>query len=279
MPSTDVKGVRTFYMNYGSDKESYVLFIHGLGSSSLAWRDIPEALSSHFNTIAIDLVGFGLSDKPTQPDNYTMDGFAQFIVDFLESIGIDEKYPAKKVSVVGHSLGGYIATLVAARLRDKMGKLVLVDSSGLLAGPTPLLKDYYSAAMEISPIARYEKIKRVLEHMYASPSRLLPISIDLFDYVIEKQGARYAFQLAFNNSTATQIKSEGFASIKEIECLIIWGQKDILIPVEYLDMFREKIPWAKWELISDAGHAPFVEKTALFYEKLSSFLNQKGYVK
>jgi pimeloyl-ACP methyl ester carboxylesterase len=169
MPFTDVKGVRTFYMNYGSDKESYVLFIHGLGSSSLAWRDIPEALSSHFNTIAIDLVGF-------QPDNYTMDGFAQFIVDFLESIGIDEKYPAKKVSVVGHSLGGYIATIVAARLRDKMGKLVLVDSSGLLVGPTPLLKDYYSAAIEISPIARYEKIKRVLEHMYASPSRLLPIS-------------------------------------------------------------------------------------------------------
>ena len=76
-----------------------------LGSSSLAWRDIPEALSSHFNTIAIDLVGFGLSDKPTQPDYYTLDGFAQFIVDFLESFGIDEKYPARKVSVVGHSLG------------------------------------------------------------------------------------------------------------------------------------------------------------------------------
>ena len=183
--------------------------------------------------------------------------------------------PHNKISLVGHSLGGFIAALAATRLKGKMEKLVLVDSSGLLERPTPLLKDYYSAAMEKNPIARFEKIKRVFEEMYASPSRLLPISVDLFDYVIEKQGARLALESAFNNSTTTQIKPEGFESIQGIECLIIWGQKDNLIPVEYYDMFREKIPRAKCEIIPDAGHAPFVEKTALFYENLSTFLRQK----
>ncbi|HJR48449.1 MAG TPA: alpha/beta fold hydrolase [Nitrososphaeraceae archaeon] len=64
MPFLDVKGVRTFYKNYGDgNKDRNVLFIHGLGSSSLVWKDIPEALSRHFQTIAIDLVGFGLSDN------------------------------------------------------------------------------------------------------------------------------------------------------------------------------------------------------------------------
>jgi pimeloyl-ACP methyl ester carboxylesterase len=278
MPFLDVKGVRTFYKNYGDgNKDRNVLFIHGLGSSSLVWRDIPEALSRHFHTIAIDLVGFGLSDKPTQPDNYTMEGFSKFIVDFLDTVGINKMGPDNKISLVGHSLGGFIAVLAATRLKGKLEKLVLVDSSGLLERPTPLLKDYYSAAMENNPIARFEKIKRVLEDMYASPSRLLPISVDLFDYVIERQGARNAFDLAFNNSTTTQIKPEGFESIQDIECLIIWGQKDNLIPVEYYDMFREKIPWAKCEMIPDAGHAPFVEKTALFYEQLRTFLSQKNF--
>ena len=64
MSFLDVKGVRTFYKNYGDgNKDRSVLFIHGLGSSSLVWKDIPEALSRHFQTIAIDLVGFGLSDN------------------------------------------------------------------------------------------------------------------------------------------------------------------------------------------------------------------------
>ena len=58
------------------------MFIHGLGSSSLAWRDIPDALSKYFHTITVDLLGFGLSDKPDTAD-YTIKGFSKFIVDFL----------------------------------------------------------------------------------------------------------------------------------------------------------------------------------------------------
>jgi pimeloyl-ACP methyl ester carboxylesterase len=273
MPFADVKGIHTFYTNYGSDKEQYMLFIHGLGSSSIIWRDIPEALSRYFNTIAVDLVGFGLSDKPTQPNTYTMDGFAGFVVNFLDTIGVTEKLAKNKISIVGHSLGGYIAAITATRLREKMRKLVLIDSSGLLEDPTPLFMNYHSAAMETNPIARYEKLRRVMEDLYASPSQLLPISIDLFDFVIEKQGAKYAFRSAFDNSTTTQISPQCFEAIKGLECLIIWGEKDNLIPVRYYDMFRLKIPWAKCEIIEDAGHAPFVEKPALFYEILSSFLS------
>ena len=51
-------------------------------------------------------------------------------------------------------------------------KLVLIDSSGLLEGPTQLLKDYRVAATEINPLTRHEKVKRVLEDLYAGPSRL-----------------------------------------------------------------------------------------------------------
>jgi pimeloyl-ACP methyl ester carboxylesterase len=127
--------------------------------------------------------------------------------------------------------------------------------------------------MEINPIRRYEKIKRVLEDMHASPSRLLPIGVDLFEHVIEKPGARQAFESSFKNSTTTQIRPDGFQAIQDIQCLVLWGEKDNLIPVRYCDRFRESLPRAKYEIIKDAGHAPFVEKTALFYQKLTAFLN------
>jgi pimeloyl-ACP methyl ester carboxylesterase len=84
-------------------------------------------------------------------------------VDFLiERIRIQEK-ENKKISIVGHSLGGYIAAQVAIENKEMIEKLVLIDSSGLLEGPTQLLKDYRIAATEVNPVTRYEKVKRVLE--------------------------------------------------------------------------------------------------------------------
>ena len=268
-----VKGVGTFYKEYGDRNDRHVLFIHGLGASLLAWRDIPDALSKYLHTIAVDLIGFGASEKPESAD-YTIKGLSKFIVDFLvERIEI-EKQKHKKISIVGHSLGGYIAAQVAIENKDLVEKIVLIDSSGLLDGPTPLLRDYRVAATEINPITRYEKVKRVLEDLYAGPSRLLPVMVDLFDYVIDKPGAKHAFVVAFDNSTTTQIGKEGFRQINDIPCLVIWGEKDNLIPIEYYYKFKQQLPKANYATIADAGHAPFAEKTALVYEKLRTFLMQ-----
>jgi len=266
-----VKGVGTYYKEYGDPKKEHVLFIHGLGASSIVWRDIPDALSKYFHTITVDLIGFGGTEKPENAD-YTIKGLSKFIVDFLiERIRIVDK-EHKKISIVGHSLGGYIATQVAIDNKEMIEKLVLMDSSGLLEGPTQLLKDFRVAATEVNPITRYEKINRVLEDLYAGPSRLLPVVVDLFSYVIEKPGAKHAFEAAFDNSTTTRIDPKGFKEIEDIPCLIIWGEKDNLIPIEYYHKFKQQLPKAKYETIADAGHAPFVEKTALVYEKLRAFL-------
>ena len=66
-----VKGVGTFYREYGDARKEHVLFIHGLGASSIRWGDIPEALSKYFRTIVVDLIGFGASEKPLDAD-YTI---------------------------------------------------------------------------------------------------------------------------------------------------------------------------------------------------------------
>jgi pimeloyl-ACP methyl ester carboxylesterase len=265
------------YTEYGKNRNNkHVLFVHGLGASSLAWRDIPAALSNYFHTINVDLIGFGESDKPMEGD-YTIKGFSKFIANFLkEEIKIGEN---EKISIVGHSLGGYIAAQFAIENRKMIEKLVLIDSSGLLEEPTPLLQQYLDAAMEIEPILRYKKLDRVLGGIYANPALMPPFVVEKFIGTITKEGARNAFERAYENSTRTQIDAEGFKQIQDIPCLIIWGKEDRLIPIEYCGKFKEKLPEppkakAEYEIIEGAGHAPFAERTALVYEKLRIFLSE-----
>src|ERR671925_1726557 len=75
------------------ETRKHLLFIHGLGSSADRWLDIPDALSLYFHTIAIDLPGFGGSDKPSDMD-YTIDAFSHIVTEFMGKIGIVDRIDA-----------------------------------------------------------------------------------------------------------------------------------------------------------------------------------------
>ena len=263
----NVNGHKIFYSESKNKEKKHVLFIHGIGASLVGWRDIPDALSEHFHTISVDLIGFGGSEKPTTAD-YSIKGFSGFIFDFLQAIDVKDK-----ICIVGHSLGGYIALQFAFENKDLVEKLVLVDPSGKLDGPTPLLSSYRDAANEPIPILKYEKLKKVFEGMYSLSSVLLPMVVGIFLDTIEKPGALYAFNYAFDDSTGKGIGSDRLKVIEDIPCLIIWGANDNLIsPKEYAEKFLRDLPNARLEIIPDAGHAPFIEKTAIVYEKIRTFL-------
>ncbi|MGD1834186.1 MAG: alpha/beta fold hydrolase [Nitrososphaeraceae archaeon] len=255
------------YDEYGRSQQKHILFIHGLGSSSIVWKDIPQALSENFHTIAVDLIGFGQSDKPSL--NYTISYFVLFIEKFLKSIGIKDH---EKVTLIGHSLGGYIATEYAIKNKERIEKLVLIDSSGMLNKPTLLLEEYLEAAMETNQTLKFNKLKKVFENLLSEPSRLLPVIVHFFIAVIEKPGAKHAFKSAFENSTTTTLDLEKLKKIKDISCLLIWGKKDNLIPVDHIYKFSKILIDAKLLIIDDAGHSPYIEKTAIVYHKLIAFL-------
>ena len=264
---TEINGLRIKYYEYGGTNQRHVLFIHGLGTSSVVWRDIPQALSDKFHTICVDLVGFGGSDIP-QVD-YTINYFSLFIKSFLKNIGINQ---GDKISLIGHSLGGYIATKYAIENREQVDKLILIDSSGMLEQPTQLLDEYLNAALESDPKLRNMKLKKVFEKMLAHPGLLPPIVVDIFSSTIERPGAKLAFESAFRNSTSTSINPEELMKIKDVPCLIIWGKKDNLIPIDHIDKFKQILSDAEVIKIEDAGHSPHLEKTAIIYHKISTFL-------
>lgn len=253
----------------GRISDRHILFIHGLGSSADRWLDIPDALSIYYHTIAVDLIGFGRSDKPTDL-NYTIEKFSEFILEFIEKIGLSSD--DRKITLVGHSLGGYIAVEFAIRNMALIEKLVLVDSSGFLKGPTPLLKQYLNAAKYPS----YENVRNVFEQMVSQPWKVLPVVINTFISMINSPSAKYPFESAYQNSTTTQIDLSRVKSIEDIPTLIIWGSNDNLIPLEHIEPFKQVFKNYRVEIIEDAGHAPFVEKPAIVCEMLHSFLSQNN---
>ena len=101
-----------------------------------------------------------------------------------------------------------------------------------------------------------------------------PVVVDKFIETIIKD-ARDAFERAYENSTRTHIELEGFRQIQDVPCLLIWGEKDKLIPIEYYEKFKQNLSGSETQnlIIKDKGHAPSVERTALVYEKLRTFLS------
>jgi 2-hydroxy-6-oxonona-2,4-dienedioate hydrolase len=259
-------------------KQQHILFIHGLGSSADRWLDIPDALSLYFHTIAIDLPGFGGSDKPSDMD-YTIEAFSDIVTEFMGKIGIADKGSGdnNRISLIGHSLGGYIASKIAASAADDnshfLDKLVLVDSSGNLGKPTPLLEQYLDAAMAPSK----EKVRRVFGQMVANPLIISDALIQGFIDRINKPNAKYAFESSLRNSANTKIGIENLNKIgdKGIPTLILWGMYDKVIPTQHTEIFKEAIKDSSVIIIPGTGHAPFAEKPALICEYIHRFLAKK----
>ena len=259
------------------ETRQHLLFIHGLGSSADRWLDIPDALSLYFHTVAIDLPGFGGSDKPSDM-NYTIETFSDIVREFIDKIKITEEdrgnNKARTTTLVGHSLGGYIASRIAATDNSNfLNKLVLVDSSGNLEKPTPLLDEYLGAAMNPSK----EKVRKVFEQMVANPLLVSDVLVHGFIDRINRPGSKYAFESSLRNSANTQIGIKNLNRISEkgIPTLILWGMHDKVIPTQHSQIFKEAIKGSTVTMIPNTGHAPFTEKPALVCEYLHNFLSSE----
>lgn len=258
----NLDGLKVRYLESGKGKKRHVLFIHGLGSAADRWMKIPDELSTDFHSIAIDLPGFGESDKPGKMD-YTIDQFRKIIMSFLKEISINEQ-----TSLIGHSLGGYIASEIAIQNQNHIEQLVLIDSSGMLERPTPILEEYFEAAMNPSK----ENVRRAFEKMVADPKRIPTQLVDGFIRRINMPNAKHAFESTLVNSATTQIGLDRLRKITSIPTLILWGVHDNVIPLEHSKFFKDCISDSRLEIIEDAGHAPFAEKPDQVSQLLKNFL-------
>jgi pimeloyl-ACP methyl ester carboxylesterase len=257
MTYVDGYGIR--YLDYDSaNSKRTLVLLHGIGASAERWSRVISPLSKYFRIVAPDIIGFGYSDKPTV--EYTMDFFLGFLKGFLENLKLT------RVSVAGSSFGGHLATEYAIRHSRRVEKLLLAAPAGMMRTSTPALDGYIMAAL----YPTYENAEKAFKEMAYDPDVVTEETVLDFVNRMRLPNAKYAFMSTLLGMRYAPVLK---GRIGDIICptLLIWGDSDKLIPVQYSKDYNE-IPDSEAVIIRNCGHTPYVEKPMSFSKVALKFL-------
>jgi pimeloyl-ACP methyl ester carboxylesterase len=222
----------------------------------------------------MDLPAYGLTGPNTSGD-YSPEYYVKFMQHFLEKLGV------KKCIIAGNSLGGAIAWRYALRYPTAVSKLILIDAAGYpmesksvpvafqLAG-MPVLKNLFQY---VTPrfIVQYS-----IENVYADKSKVEPALVDRYFNLALRAGNRQAF-IERMSTFKTVLTDSTYLQIKTIKTptLILWGDKDLLIPVTVAENFHADLPNDTLVVLKNLGHTPMEENPIKTLQVFNSFLNKK----
>lgn len=252
-----VFGQKIQYVEAGSGPT--VILLHGLGGSAQAWQFNTGALAEKYHVVALDQIGFGKSDKPFV--NYRIRTYVDFLDQFCKQLKIE------RATLVGNSMGGWIAAMFTASFPDRVDKLVLVDAAGY-APPKDL---DMRTLFNLNPSTR-AGMKLLISKVFYNKA----FQTDAF--VEQSIAARLAAGDGYtiNSITESIIRGEDFLDdiVKTIKrpALIIWGRHDGLVPLTEGERFNKDIAGSKMIVIEECGHVPNVEKPGEFNAAVLKFL-------
>ncbi|MGV8922477.1 MAG: alpha/beta fold hydrolase [Thermomonas sp.] len=235
-----------------------VVMIHGFTGSKENWYPLAERLHGRYRLLIPDLPGWGESERQPGAD-YGFGAQAERVAAFIQVLS-----PGKPVVLLGHSMGGGIAALVAARYPRLVAKVGLLDAAGVrfndnqfgldvLAGKNPF------AVTDAESLQRYIDI--VFHRQQAKPWIPWPASSGLI--AMRKRDA------AFEQSVLDKIgrgqeqfaPGEAAANVHQ-PALLLWGRQDAVIDPSAMAIYAAKMPQARQVLVDDAGHMALMEQPA-----------------
>jgi pimeloyl-ACP methyl ester carboxylesterase len=251
--------VRTRYWQAG-DAGSAVVLLHGIGCSVLEWRGNMAQLAQKHRVYALDLLGSGLTDKPSDAD-YSIRGHAQFVLDFMASQGMERAH------LVGNSLGGRVALECALMAPVRVASMVLVDPAGV-DRETHINMRLAAAPVVGELLTRPSRfgLRMLWKLAFYNPAFVTDAVVeDKFNFA-SLPGAQAAFLktlrsfLAFGGFPAEQVAAlhSAMPSI-QAPALVLWGKQDRLLPVRQADTLKRLLPNVEVKLYDRCGHAPMVE--------------------
>jgi len=272
----DIDGISTRYVAEGNGPP--VLLIHGLGEFLEVWSRNIAPLGEYLSVYAVDLPGHGLSGKPLT--SYTLDFASEFIVHFMQALGIEH------ASLVGHSLGAVVCLNLAINFREKVNRLVLVDAAGL-SKKVPL--SYRLTALPVLGHILLEPrllVNKVTIRMGLKMKRHF-YNPDIVDEAWIDAAYRYLKGPKRNDAIVNIMRSSikpgqmyPGASIVDklhlvkVPTLVVHGAQDRVIPFRYAQLVCELIPDARCKVIDECGHCPQIEKAAQFNNLVAAFLRE-----
>jgi pimeloyl-ACP methyl ester carboxylesterase len=236
-----------------------VILLHGMGANKGAWRLTIAALAPKFHVYAPDQIGFGASDKPLI--HYRVATYSDFLDEFMDKLGIP------KASIVGNSLGGWIAADFAIRYPDRVDRIVLVDAAGFFTQPVArrdleflnpgtldatremVKRVFFNKQMQNEAVVRMIYTERMRAGDAYTIDRLLDAAADRVDAL---------------NDRLRSVHSPA---------LVIHGRLDPLLPVSEADAIAQQVAGAKKMILDDCGHVPELECPQPFEKALIDFLS------
>lgn len=244
-----------------------VVLLHGFGASAYSWRQVIPALARGHRVVAIDLNGFGYTQRPRSRGSYTREGQAKLVLDTLDALGI------ARAHFVGHSYGGGITLYLAARHPERFRSMVLVDSSA----PT-YANDRRSRAAALRPLdafyvrtvaLRPGAIRKALLRSFWDDSKVTPELVRAYADRLTVEGVDYAFYgLTAPVPPGAPVELETIA----VPTLVVWGDHDELISPEAGRRAAARLPHSEFVLLGDCGHLPMEEQPEALLRALLPFL-------
>ncbi|MBV9684928.1 MAG: alpha/beta fold hydrolase [Solirubrobacterales bacterium] len=248
-----------------------VLLLHGLGATKASFLPTIDALRPAYRTIAIDLPGFGDSDKPLF-GAYDPPFFADAITGLLDALDLESAH------LVGNSMGGRVALELGLRRPDRVGRLVLLAPSMAWLKPRP-----WAPYLRLIPtqLGMFQPAPRPLVEMIVkqvvpgSEKEWTAAGIDEFMRSYLSPLGRAAFYAAARNIYLEEPRGpDGFwtrlGALKP-EALFVWGRKDNIVPIGFARHVHAQLPAAR-HLELDCGHVPQLERPRQTHEAMARFL-------
>jgi pimeloyl-ACP methyl ester carboxylesterase len=252
-----------------------IVFVHGLSGAWQNWlENIPHFARTH-RVIAIDLPGFGASPMP--PWNISIPAYSRFLRDFCERMGID------RCSLVGNSMGGFIATEVAITEPERVDELVLVSAAGITWArarqePARMMARVGRAAaplllkLQTSGIRRPGLRRAAFQGVFFDPLSLRRETLwENFVPAMKSPGYYDAMSTLFGYDITNRLGEIG------VPTLIVWGRNDRVVPVPAAYSYEKRIGDNAELLVFDhCGHVPQIERPVRFNRVVEDFLERNG---
>lgn len=259
----------------GGSDGPVVLFIHGMAGSSSMWRPSAPHLDPSITWVAPDLPGHGRSDKPR--GDYSLGAQASFLRDLLVALGHEQ------VTVVGQSLGGGIALQFTYQYPERCERLALVCAGGLGQEVMPLLRGLTLPGVEyLLPLVFQPVYADVVNRLAGLLGRVgftpKPVTMETwrsYTSLIDprtRQAFLHTLRAVVDHKGQRVSAQDRLYLASAIPTLIVWGDRDPIIPVSHAHRTHELIPGSRLEIFEGAGHYPHCEDPERFADVLGDFI-------
>ena len=274
----NVDGARIHFQEFGDPTKPTLVLIHGYTASLYVWKTVAPMLADKgLHVVALDLLGFGYSEKPKWFD-YSIASQARIVSRFMNRLGIG------RATVIGSSFGGAVAATLALDYPERVEKLVLVDTvcnDNVKNHPILKLAGIRGVGEAITPFligSRAFQRHRMRGTLARANHDL--ITKDRVESILRPLSAADAHHSLLATSRAWDAcRIEQDAHLINQPTLIVWGEEDTVTPVADGYKLQDSILRSRLFVFKDCGHVPHEEKSDLFVELLSEFCgDRKGRV-